>query len=55
MNPSIARPPFPCRQIGDFSVIALSDGTLSDGLDLLRASLPDRSPRLRLDKPDPAA
>ncbi|AOK43911.1 MBL fold metallo-hydrolase [Burkholderia vietnamiensis] len=35
MNPSIARPPFPCRQIGDFSVIALSDGTLSAGLDLL--------------------
>lgn len=27
----------------------------SDGLDLLRASLPDRSPRLRPAKPDPAA
>jgi hypothetical protein len=27
----------------------------SDGLDLLRAALPDRSPRLRPAKPDPAA
>ncbi|MGU8078431.1 MBL fold metallo-hydrolase [Burkholderia pyrrocinia] len=27
--------PFPCRRIGDFSVTAISDGTLTAGLDLL--------------------
>nr|WP_175799858.1 MBL fold metallo-hydrolase [Burkholderia anthina] len=35
MSASLPRLPFPCRQVGDFSVVAISDGTLTAGLDLL--------------------
>ncbi|KHK52972.1 beta-lactamase [Burkholderia sp. A9] len=35
MSEPIPRPAFPRRRIGDFSVIAISDGTLTAGLDLL--------------------
>ncbi|WP_321788071.1 MBL fold metallo-hydrolase [Burkholderia pyrrocinia] len=32
---------FPCRRIGDFTVVAISDGTLTAGLDLLSNIAPD--------------
>ncbi|RQR25521.1 MBL fold metallo-hydrolase [Burkholderia sp. Bp9143] len=35
MSAPIPRPSFPRRQVGDFSVTAISDGTLTAGLDLL--------------------
>ncbi|AXK63178.1 MULTISPECIES: MBL fold metallo-hydrolase [Burkholderia] len=35
MSELLPRPPFPCRRVGDFSVVAISDGALTAGLDLL--------------------
>ncbi|KUY58967.1 MBL fold metallo-hydrolase [Burkholderia sp. RF2-non_BP3] len=35
MSASVPRPSFPLRQVGDFTVTAISDGTLTAGLDLL--------------------